>query len=47
MNYLSWNCRGLGNPHTVCALGDLIRSRKPDFLFLSETIFKTNKIEEF
>lgn len=46
MNLLSWNCRGLGNPRTVCVLGDLLKSRKPDFLFLSETISTANKIED-
>ncbi|KAK1381145.1 hypothetical protein POM88_027889 [Heracleum sosnowskyi] len=46
MNFLSWNCRGLGNARTVRALGDLIRSRKPVFVFLSETISFSNKIEE-
>lgn len=37
MNYLSWNCRGLGNSRAVRSLGDLIRSHKPDIIFLSET----------
>lgn len=35
---LSWNCRGLGNARSVRVLGDLIKSRKLDFLFLSETL---------
>lgn len=47
MNYLSWNCRGLGNPRTVCVLHDLIKDRKPVFVFLSETISTSNKIESF
>lgn len=46
MNILSWNCRGLGNSRTVRVLGDLLRARRPDFLFLSETISFANKIEE-
>ncbi|XP_074347397.1 uncharacterized protein LOC141686251 [Apium graveolens] len=46
MNILSWNCQGLGNPQTVRVLSDLLKSRKPDLLFLSETISYTNKIEE-
>lgn len=45
MNLLSWNCRGLGNPRTVRVLGDLLRTRKPDFLFLSETFSIASKIE--
>ncbi|XP_074346246.1 uncharacterized protein LOC141685021 [Apium graveolens] len=46
MNCLSWNCRGLGNPRTVRVLGDLLKDRKPDILFLSETIYAANKIED-
>ncbi|XP_074374615.1 uncharacterized protein LOC141715026 [Apium graveolens] len=45
MNCLGWNCRGLGNPRTVRVLGDLVRDRKPDVLFLSETISTSNIIE--
>ncbi|XP_074347003.1 uncharacterized protein LOC141685822 [Apium graveolens] len=45
MNVLSWNCRGLGSPRTVRVLSDLIKSRKPDVLFLSETISTADKIE--
>lgn len=47
MNYLSWNCRGLGNSRTVRVLGDLIHERKPDILFLSETISVASRIESF
>lgn len=46
MNYLGWNYRGLGNSRTVRALNDLVRGRKPDILFLSETISDANKIEK-
>lgn len=46
MNFLSWNCRGLGNARSVRALGDLIKSRKPVFVFLSETLSFSNKIDE-
>lgn len=46
MSYLSWNCRGLGNPRAVRALNDLLRDRKPTFVFLIETIYFANKIEE-
>ncbi|XP_074335942.1 uncharacterized protein LOC141673107 [Apium graveolens] len=46
MNILSWNCRGLGNPRSVWILGDLIKSRKPNFLFLSETLVMSDKIKE-
>ena len=47
MKWLSWNCRGLGNSRTVRIQYDLLKDRKPDFLFLLETISTTNKIEEF
>lgn len=46
MSYISWNCRGPGNPRTVRALSDLIRDHKPIFVFLIETISFSNKIEE-
>lgn len=45
MNFLSWNCRGLGNSRAVRHLGDLIKSSNPDFLFLSETKVGSNKID--
>ena len=37
MNILCWNCRGLGNPWTVCQLRRWVSSLTPDILFLSET----------
>lgn len=43
---LSWNCRGLGNARSVRILGDLTKSRKPDFLFLSETLVGGTKIKK-
>ncbi|XP_074352672.1 uncharacterized protein LOC141691818 [Apium graveolens] len=46
MNFLSWNCRGLGNSRAVRVLRDLVKTRKPDFLFLSETRVYSNKIME-
>lgn len=46
MNYISWNCRGLGNSWSVRVLGDLVKSSNPDFLFLSETKVGSNRIEE-
>lgn len=35
---LSWNCRGLGQPTTVPALCELVRARRPDVIFLFETL---------
>lgn len=46
MNCVTWNCRGLGQPRTVRALSDLVRDRRPDILFLSETISVGRKIED-
>lgn len=43
---VSWNCRGLGNPRAVLVLKDLVRSRRPDFIFLIETLVHSNKMEE-
>lgn len=43
---LSWNCRGLGNTRSVRVLGNLVKSRKPDFLFLSETLVGEDTIEK-
>ncbi|XP_057453198.1 uncharacterized protein LOC130745070 [Lotus japonicus] len=37
MKILSWNCRGLGNLLTVRALKQLIHSKDPDVVFISET----------
>lgn len=39
MKIVAWNCRGLNDPRspTIPYLVWLCRSRKPQFLFLSET----------
>lgn len=46
MNHLSWNCRRLGNSRAVRVLSDLVKDRKPDFLYLSETFVLNNTIKE-
>ncbi|XP_074341816.1 uncharacterized protein LOC141679207 [Apium graveolens] len=46
MNIISWNCRGLGNARTVRALADLIKSHKPNILFLIETLAVEGTIKE-
>uniref|UniRef100_A0A803PR19 Reverse transcriptase domain-containing protein n=1 Tax=Cannabis sativa TaxID=3483 RepID=A0A803PR19_CANSA len=38
MSVLSWNCRGLGNTWTFRFLVDLVIQKKPNFLFLCETL---------
>ena len=37
MNFVSWNCRGLGNSLKVEVVNDLIRMDSPDVLLLKET----------
>jgi hypothetical protein len=37
MNVLSWNCRGLGKPRAVQTLRRLVRTKKPNLVFLMET----------
>lgn len=46
MKIISWNCRGLGNARAVRALGDLVKSHKPNILFLLETLSDGEKNKE-
>lgn len=46
MIILSWNCRGLGNLRAVPTIKDLIRTNRPDIIFLFETLVQASKIEE-
>ncbi|XP_059436727.1 uncharacterized protein LOC132169767 [Corylus avellana] len=45
MSLVSWNCRGLGNPRTVCDLDQMVKEKKPSFLFLMETISNKKRME--
>lgn len=45
MSSLFWNCRGLGDPHTVQVLLDLVQLKKPMFVFLMETMIDHNRID--
>ena len=45
MNFLSWNCRGLGNPLTVLALQDIMSRFLPSVIFLMEVKIRRNKME--
>ena len=38
MSIFCWNCRGLGNPRTICFLKDLIVQKKPLIVFLCKTL---------
>lgn len=46
MNLLSWNCRGMGSPRAVRVFGDLVKSRNPDLVFLSETLVEKKIIKD-
>ncbi|XP_060968579.1 uncharacterized protein LOC115710349 [Cannabis sativa] len=45
MNCISWNCRGLGNPRACQFLKDIVVQKKPNFIFLSESLCKKDVIE--
>uniref|UniRef100_A0A803NYG3 Endonuclease/exonuclease/phosphatase domain-containing protein n=1 Tax=Cannabis sativa TaxID=3483 RepID=A0A803NYG3_CANSA len=45
MNTLSWNCRGLGNPRAIQFLTDICVQKKPNFLFLCETLSKKDVMD--
>jgi exonuclease III len=45
MSLISWNCRGLGNPRTVRDLDQMVKEKKPSFLFLMETISDKRRME--
>ncbi|XP_074346861.1 uncharacterized protein LOC141685668 [Apium graveolens] len=45
MNAISWNCRGLGNPRAIRALWNMVKSHKPNILFLMETLSYKERIK--
>jgi exonuclease III len=45
MIILSWNCWGLGNPRTVQVLNRMVRTKKPNLVFLIETKLNSKKME--
>jgi exonuclease III len=45
MSLISWNCRGLGNLQTVRDLYQLVKDKRPNFLFLMETKRNKRKME--
>ncbi|KAL8474361.1 hypothetical protein ACS0TY_030994 [Phlomoides rotata] len=46
MIVLSWNCRGVGHPATIPFLCELVKARKPDVIFLSETLASASRLED-
>jgi len=46
MSLLSWNCRGLGNPRTVRVLHHLVKEKKPEIVFLIETLCRSSTMEK-
>ena len=47
MRIISWNCRGLGNPDAVRSLHMLVKTQRPEVLFLMETKLETSSMERF
>ncbi|XP_060959451.1 uncharacterized protein LOC133030657 [Cannabis sativa] len=45
MSCLSWNCRGLGNLRASQFLRDLVSQKKPNLLFLCETLCNKSSLE--
>ena len=45
MKILNWNYQGLGNSQAVLALCELVRTHKPDVIFLLETLAHVSKLE--
>jgi exonuclease III len=45
MSILSWNCRGLGNLWTVRDLCRLVKEKRPNMVFLMETMLQTAQLE--
>lgn len=46
MSCISWNCRGLGNSRALGTLQELIREKRPHFIFLVETISSVLQLDE-
>ncbi|KAM6543985.1 hypothetical protein CsatB_008432 [Cannabis sativa] len=45
MNAISWNCCGLGNPRAIQFLIDLCVQKKPNFIFLCETLCNNDTVD--
>ena len=45
MNFISWNCQGLGNLRAVLVLHNLVKTHGPKILFLMETKLDVLRME--
>lgn len=45
MSTVSWNCQGVGLPWKIQFLSDVIRQKKPNFVFLCETLCRKEKMD--
>jgi exonuclease III len=45
MSFLSWNCRGLGNPRAVRDLHQLVKEKRPNLVFLMETKLHNKNVD--
>ena len=46
MNYLNWNCRGLGQSQAALELTNLVKKHFPSILFLMETKSKDHNLKK-
>lgn len=46
MSMLAWNCRGLGKPRIIRFLKEITQQKRPNIIFLSETLVKESRIKE-
>lgn len=46
MSTLAWNYRGLGNPRAVQFLKDMVIQKKPQLIFLCETLCMKEKVDK-
>lgn len=46
MNVLSWNCHGIGTSWTSQFLKELVSPKKPNIIFLCETLCKKEQVEK-
>lgn len=45
MKFISWNIKGLNNPHKQDIIKNMIRDNKPDIVLIQETKMLKDKVE--